>query len=100
MLDGVCQALEFTPRDAALLSNRAICRIKRKFFLGAEADATLAIQEDPSFVKGYHRRAQARKGLGEHEAALQGAFGCTATTLQKRLHVTATYVRQNLVHHL
>jgi hypothetical protein len=30
------KALAFTPNDPALLSNRAICRIKRKFFLGTD----------------------------------------------------------------
>ena len=38
---------------------------------GAEANASKAISADPLYVKGYHRRALARRDLGNITGALQ-----------------------------
>ena len=56
---------------ATLLANRAATRLKVGKHADAEMDASSAIECDGSYVKGYHRRAQARTNLGLFEPALE-----------------------------
>ena len=56
---------------AILLANRAATRLKVGKHADAEMDASSAIECDGSYVKGYHRRAQARTNLGLFEPALE-----------------------------
>lgn len=54
-------ALAESPADPVLLGNRAMVRIKLGQWEEAEADAAAAVALDPSYAKGFHRRASARK---------------------------------------
>ena len=56
---------------AILLANRAATRLKVGKHADAEMDASSAIECDGTYVKGYHRRAQARTNLGLFEPALE-----------------------------
>lgn len=58
-------------RTAAALSNRAMSRNRLGQFREAEKDASAAILEDPKYVKAYHRRAAARRGLNKKELAME-----------------------------
>ena len=50
------QALDASPSDAALYSQRAQTHIKLENFLEAAEDAGKAIELDPSTGRHYHRR--------------------------------------------
>ena len=56
---------------AVLYANRAASLLKRSDFARAERDANDAIACDPTYVKGFHRRAAARAGLNAFEGALE-----------------------------
>ena len=68
------KAVEVATEDrtkAILLANRAATYLKLGRHADAEVDATLAIECDGTYVKGYHRRAQARTNSGKFESALE-----------------------------
>ncbi|GAQ79663.1 hypothetical protein KFL_000350180 [Klebsormidium nitens] len=64
------QSLTYS-ENAAALSNRAMCRNRFGRFREAEEDASAAIIADPTYVKAYHRRAAARRGLHKKEQAME-----------------------------
>ena len=63
------EALEFTPSNAIVLSNRAQAYIKVENYGVAILDADAAIEADPNYVKGYYRRATANFALHKFKAA-------------------------------
>ena len=68
------KAVEVATEDrtkAILLANRAATYLKLGRHADAEVDATSAIECDGTYVKGYHRRAQARTNSGKFESALE-----------------------------
>ncbi|KAL7505567.1 hypothetical protein ACHAXN_003024 [Cyclotella atomus] len=62
-------ALSHLPNDAIILSNRALAYIKIENYGLAIQDATLAIESDASYPKGYYRRGSAEFALGRAKAA-------------------------------
>jgi len=50
-------------------SNRSLCLAEKKRYAEAKADAEQCVKLEPSFVKGYHRLANAQFELGELDAA-------------------------------
>jgi tetratricopeptide (TPR) repeat protein len=48
-----------------MYSNRAMCYIKLQLWDLAESDATTCVQMNRTFVKGFYRRALARKAMGK-----------------------------------
>lgn len=56
---------------AVCYANRAASYLKLGVYKKAEADADKSIKTDPAYVKGFHRRAAARSGLGKFEQALE-----------------------------
>lgn len=63
------EALEYSPTNAIILSNRAQAFIKVENYGLAIADASEAIQQDPSYAKGYYRRGSAYFALSKNKAA-------------------------------
>ena len=63
------QALEFRPKNAIILSNRALAYIKIENYGLALQDAEKAIKNDPSYAKGYYRRASANFALNHYKLA-------------------------------
>jgi tetratricopeptide (TPR) repeat protein len=63
------EALEYTPTNAILLANRAQAYIKVENYGLAIIDATAAIKHDPSYAKGYYRRASAYFALNKYKLA-------------------------------
>ncbi|KAL1110136.1 hypothetical protein AAG570_008213, partial [Ranatra chinensis] len=65
------QALELTPDNPHLYGNRSFAYLKIECFGSALQDATKAIEQDRTYVKGYYRRATAHMSLGKFKLALR-----------------------------
>jgi serine/threonine-protein phosphatase 5 len=63
------EALEYTPTNAVVLSNRAQAYIKVENYGLAIEDASVAIESDPDYAKAYYRRASAEFALNKFKAA-------------------------------
>lgn len=63
------EGLEYNPRHAVLLSNRALSYIKIENYGLALQDADAAIAADASYAKGYYRRASANYALNHFKLA-------------------------------
>jgi len=61
-------AIALDPSQEALWSNRAATRLKLGRPLEALSDAEECIKLNPTFLKGYHRKALALKDLGDDTA--------------------------------
>jgi tetratricopeptide (TPR) repeat protein len=57
-------AVEYSPTNAVVLSNRAQAYIKVENYGLAMADATAALEYDPKYAKAYYRRGSAQFALG------------------------------------
>lgn len=68
---GYTAALAFDPASAVLYANRAAAHTRLENFGSALADATKAVDLDPTYVKAYYRRADAAAGLGRVKDALK-----------------------------
>lgn len=64
------RAIELTPNNAVLYSNRAFAHIKTEAFGSALIDAQKSIDLDKKYIKGYYRMATAKLALGKHKEAL------------------------------
>uniref|UniRef100_A0A1B6CMH6 RNA polymerase II-associated protein 3 n=1 Tax=Clastoptera arizonana TaxID=38151 RepID=A0A1B6CMH6_9HEMI len=65
------RAIAADPNDAIFYANRALCYLKKNMWKDAESDCTRSIYIDKTYVKSYHRRAEARKQLEKFEEAKQ-----------------------------
>jgi serine/threonine-protein phosphatase 5 len=63
------QGLEYRPTNAILLANRALAYIKVENFGLALLDSDNAIEADPTYAKGYYRRASANFALHHFKLA-------------------------------
>lgn len=66
------KGIDMDPKSASthvLYSNRAMCFIKLQKWALAEADASMCIDLNKTFPKGFFRRAVARKALGKLQEA-------------------------------
>jgi len=61
--------LEYRPKNAILLSNRALAYVKVENYGLALQDADHAIEADPTYAKGYYRRASANFALHHFKLA-------------------------------
>jgi serine/threonine-protein phosphatase 5 len=61
--------LEYRPQNAIILSNRALAYIKIENYGLALQDSEKAIKSDPSYAKGYYRRASANFALNHYKLA-------------------------------
>jgi len=64
------KAIDLTPENAVLYSNRAFAHIKTESFGSALVDAQKSIDIDKTYIKGYYRMATAKLALGKHKEAL------------------------------
>jgi len=65
------RALEVSPDNAILLSNRAFAHLRLENYGSAIEDASNAIQSDPEYIKAYYRRGAAQYALGHLAEALK-----------------------------
>ncbi|PGH10142.1 hypothetical protein AJ80_07593 [Polytolypa hystricis UAMH7299] len=70
-LDFYSQAIEKYDRDPSFYCNRAQTHIKLEAYGYAVADATTALEFDPSYVKAYWRRAIANTAILHYKDALK-----------------------------
>lgn len=63
------EALEYTPTNAIVLANRAQSFLKVENYGLAIVDADAAILSDPTYAKGFYRRASANFALNKFKAA-------------------------------
>merc|ERR1712032_221622 len=59
------RGMQLDPYNCVLPANRAMALLKKSQYGAAEADCTLALSMDPTYVKALQRRASARTGLGK-----------------------------------
>ncbi|KII91507.1 hypothetical protein PLICRDRAFT_105000 [Plicaturopsis crispa FD-325 SS-3] len=59
------QAIALDERNAVLYANRAACNIHMRKYMDAASDATLATEYDPTYARGWARRATAEDALKE-----------------------------------
>eukprot|EP01084_Bolivina_argentea_P102217 183158_1 len=64
------KAIESTPYNAVLYSNRAMAKLKNKEFRAAELDCDQAIELDSTQIKAWFRRGLARKSLKKYNKSL------------------------------
>ncbi|CAG9321204.1 unnamed protein product [Blepharisma stoltei] len=69
-IDLYTQALELVP-SAILFCNRSVAHLKLENYGYAEADATRAIECDPTYIKGYYRRGSAFFAMGKFKQAIK-----------------------------
>lgn len=65
------RGIQCDPKNALLPANRAMAYLKTKDWSKAEADCSLALSLDETYVKAYLRRGTARKELKEYEKAIE-----------------------------
>ena len=65
------KALEMSPENAVLLSNRAFAHIRLENYGSAIADSSRAIEVDPAYIKAYYRRGTSQYALGHFIEALR-----------------------------
>ena len=53
--------------SAVLLSNRSFCYLKLEMYQQARIDADSALALDPTYIKGYYRRASANFALENYK---------------------------------
>ncbi|PLN82076.1 Metallo-dependent phosphatase-like protein [Aspergillus taichungensis] len=70
-IDFYTQAIEKYDREPSFFSNRAQCHIKLEAYGFAVADATKALELDPSYTKAYWRRALANTAILHYKDALK-----------------------------
>ena len=66
-----CEAIALNPTVATYYANRAFAYIRTEAFGYAMADANKAIELDPTYLKGYYRRAAANMALLNFHEALK-----------------------------
>lgn len=60
------RSLALQPRNAVVWANRAMAYIRMELFDLAEADASVALSLDPTYVKAYSRRGLVRFKRGRY----------------------------------
>eukprot|EP01036_Dinobryon_divergens_P006821 gene6821-9068_t len=65
------QALDISPQNAILFSNRSACYLSQGLYINAEHDANNAIKLDSKMVKGWFRLASALFHQDRFEDALK-----------------------------
>ncbi|XP_055532976.1 uncharacterized protein LOC129723055 [Wyeomyia smithii] len=63
-------AIKLNPNDAILYSNRSLAFLKMQQYYYANEDADRAIALNPTWAKGYYRKAEVHIGVGQYDTAL------------------------------
>jgi len=87
------QALELEPTNATLFGNRSAAKLELGDNAGALSDAEQAIAINPTWMKGYHRKAAALARMGDPWGSYTAycdarAAGCDSPWLVKKIRET------------
>ncbi|XP_055626205.1 uncharacterized protein LOC129768520 isoform X2 [Toxorhynchites rutilus septentrionalis] len=63
-------AIKLSPNDAILYSNRSLAFLKKQQYYYANEDADKAIALNPTWAKGYYRKAEVHMSVGQYDTAL------------------------------
>lgn len=63
-------AIKLSPSDAILYSNRSLAFLKQQQYYYANEDADRAIALNPTWAKGYYRKAEVHMAVGQYDTAL------------------------------
>lgn len=69
-IDLYTKAIELVPTSAVYYANRSLAHLRLESFGSALEDGISAVKSDPSYLKGYYRRAAAQMSLGKFKKAL------------------------------
>lgn len=64
------KAIDASKPNAVYYANRSLAHLRQESFGFALSDGELAVKADPSYLKGYYRRAAAQMSLGKFKQAL------------------------------
>lgn len=64
------KAIELIPTNAIFYANRSLAHLRQESFGFALQDGIAAVKADPTYLKGYYRRAAAHMSLGKFKQAL------------------------------
>lgn len=64
------KAIEVDSKNAVYFANRSLAHLRQESFGSALEDGVSAVKVDPSYLKGYYRRAAAQMSLGKFKKAL------------------------------
>ncbi|XP_055307629.1 serine/threonine-protein phosphatase 5 [Sitodiplosis mosellana] len=64
------KAIELDPKNAVYYANRSLAHLRLEMFGSSLEDGILAVKNDPTYLKGYYRRAAAQMSLGKFKKAL------------------------------
>lgn len=64
------KAIDLIPTSAVFYANRSLAHLRLESFGSALEDGISAVKSDPSYLKGYYRRAAAQMSLGKFKKAL------------------------------
>lgn len=64
------KAIELNPNNAIYYANRSLAHLRQESFGFALQDGISAVKADPTYLKGYYRRAAAHMSLGKFKQAL------------------------------
>lgn len=96
------EAIELDSRNAILRANRSMAYLKQNLFDEALVDADLAIEFDPSYMKGYWRKCQALLKLDRPEdaEACAAAAHSIAPTNKEIEYILAQSKKTNVLNRL
>lgn len=63
-------AIKLSPNDPILYSNRSLAFLKQQQYYYANEDADSAIALNPTWAKGYYRKAEVNMSVGQYDTAL------------------------------
>lgn len=64
------KAIELVPSNAIYYANRSLAHLRQESFGFALQDGIASVKSDPTYLKGYYRRAAAHMSLGKFKQAL------------------------------
>lgn len=64
------KAINLQPQNAVYYANRSLAHLRQESFGSALEDGILSVKNDPTYIKGYYRRAAAQMSLGKFKKAL------------------------------
>ncbi|KAG9509812.1 Serine/threonine-protein phosphatase 5 [Fragariocoptes setiger] len=85
---------------ACCYANRSLANMKLEMYGSALTDASKAIEYDPTYIKGYYRRAAAYMALGKHKLALDDLRKIAATAENDKFVHSKIKACEKIIHQI